>query len=66
MDNNNFYFEIRTFKASNVDSLAYFWASAEYSIAYAERWAFSAEKIEYDNKSFFKTGALTIRCFKNF
>ena len=64
--NNNFYFEIRTFKASNVDSLAYFWASAEYSIAYAERWAFSAEKIEYDNKSFFKAGALTIRCFKNF
>ena len=64
--NNNFYFEIRTFNASDVDSLAYFWASAEYSIAYAERWTFSAEKIEYDNKSFFKAGALTIRCFKNF
>ena len=64
-DNNNLsYFEINFFKATQVDSRAYFWASAENSASGAEKWSFNAEEIEYSE--FFKTRALNVRCFKDF
>ena len=64
-DNNNLsYFEINFFKATQVDSHAYFWASAENSASGAEKWSFNAEEIEYSE--FFKTSALNVRCFKDF